>query len=129
MQALEFIPEPFEKLKARFNKSLEIVYSTTVIAKDETQRPGQKRENVFDFEDGVRLIIGREIIQAKEVIHISGSVSEKLYTGKLDESLLNLMVNKFQSLIDFPVEIELVAITEKGIPHFIADCFPFNNLN
>jgi hypothetical protein len=71
---LDWNPESMETLRGRYSSALERVYDTKLIEQGESDRPGEHREHVFDFEDGLRLIISRECRDGKRYLHVSGSV-------------------------------------------------------
>ncbi len=128
MPTIEYFPEKDEQLLARFSKAFEKVYDAKKVVTDPTaERPGQNKNCIFDFEDGIRLIVSRELLNGKEVVHFSGSVNEALYKGMIIESvLLKKMENKFEYLMQQKTISHLVAFSNKGIPHWICDCVPFN---
>lgn len=60
--------------RERYPRALEKLFHTEDIARG-GQRPGQCPENVFDWWDGLRLIISREWSdEKKEVLHLSASL-------------------------------------------------------
>lgn len=68
-------PEPLDALKARFPKALEFVFDAVGIRDKGLIRPGECVANVFDFEDGIRLIVSRELMPDRtRVLHFSASV-------------------------------------------------------
>ena len=68
---LIFKAEKVEEMRARYSKALEKLWIPTEHMKD---RPGLHRENVFDFEDGLRLLISRDLFPLiGERIHVSAS--------------------------------------------------------
>jgi len=82
--------ETLEAAKARLDAALEPLWNVTALthAGPDTDFPGQHRRHVFDFDDGLRLIISRdELPQAlgdtgtDVVIHVSCSVDEESTLG------------------------------------------------
>ena len=77
---LPFKPEPEAALKARVPAALEVVYDQKVayynreVAKDMSKAPSGNRAHVFDFEDGLRLIISRDAIEEEVYVHVSASL-------------------------------------------------------
>lgn len=74
---LPFEPESTEELKARYDEALQEVFDPREVANDPDLSPGKKREHVFDFEDGVRLIVSVDQIDKKvkpRITHYSASV-------------------------------------------------------
>jgi hypothetical protein len=67
-------PQPLEALRARYPRALEFVYDQAAIARSEGIRPGEVTAQVFDFQDGLRLIVSRECRpDGKVVLHFSAS--------------------------------------------------------
>jgi|SRR5688572_4008147 len=114
MPTLDFNPEPLESLKARFPKAID-----TIWGKIKTEdRPGMYREHVFDFEDGLRMIISREVlIDPEPVIHVSASWANNR-PPRLKNVIIEIVTGKYRSLTDGLEKLELVYVTSGGIPHF-----------
>lgn len=70
---LDFIPEPVEVMAKRTSAALEDVYSKRLIEAGVQKRPGRFRKHIFDFIDGTRLIISRDVFVDGEEpkLHIS----------------------------------------------------------
>jgi hypothetical protein len=124
---LPFIPETFEQLQKRYkaaiNKAVNAVYANS----HPEESPGKKREHVFDFEDGIRLIISRDYAGNDEVFHISASVEGAIWKGPFDETLLRQMKERFAAISGSSIpNNSTFIITEKGIPHWF---FRISNLN
>jgi len=114
---LLFEPEKKESLKARFMAALGRVYDVAKIVDHESDRPGQHRENVFDFEDGVRLIISAESFDGSMFFHVSGSHQSGSLRGKpLFEDILN-KVSELHGVITG--ESALVTETDAGVVHLV----------
>lgn len=113
-------------LKARYDAALKPVYATeTALPLDQT--PGSKPEHLFDFTDGVRLIISRDILNGAEVIHLSASAVPEIYTGPFDGLLLKTMKKHFFELSGVSRGLVFVGLTkESGIPHWYV---PLHGLN
>jgi hypothetical protein len=76
MPTLGFEPEPLDALRARFPDALNyLAFNGTT----SLYRVGRSRVNVFDFEDGIRLMVSREAFpppdSARQFIHVSASVT------------------------------------------------------
>lgn len=122
MDDTDFKPQPIELLRARYKKALEVSYNATKIAADKVpDRPGMHRENIFDFENGIRLIISRDVLGHIEGIHVSGSFAPSIYKGKvMIEPLLKAMTDCYYELSGEPKdELHFVAFSQQGIPHWI----------
>jgi len=134
MQPLPINPQPIEVLKQRFSDAVKNSYDVLKVAENSESRPGQKPEHIFDFQDGIRLIISRDRYKEKEVLHFSASVFEaypiepglppRLYVakflGECTAHIVELSGCKTQ-------DVKLVTITAgKGVPHWIVE---LSNLN
>ena len=81
-QSLPFAPEPTEQLRSRFPKAISTTYSTHDLL-DMAKTPCFKRENVFDFEDGVRAIVTKEM-RTNKLLYLHFSFSVKLLIKEVD---------------------------------------------
>lgn len=73
---LEFRPESDQELAGRFDLAIREVVIPDLIASGRRQRPGMQRENVFDFQDGVRLVVSRDRLPCGVRLHVSCSLVE-----------------------------------------------------
>lgn len=99
---IPFNPEPLEQLKSRVSRAWEGTYSINLIQTNPDGRPSLKPQHVFDFEDGLRLILSRDELE-KDVVfyHVSASVFEdKELFKKLSQSVASLISNLTQEVID-----------------------------
>lgn len=71
---LEFQPEIEETMKARYADALNPIYDIVLIQQGKQERPGLMRKHIFDFFDGVRLIVSRERESFMTMTHYSVSV-------------------------------------------------------
>lgn len=71
---MPFQPEPIDALKARFPAALITVYEVEACESGRQQPPGLQRPHVFDFSDGVRMIVSREKHHQTVLIHASFGV-------------------------------------------------------
>lgn len=88
---LPFQPEPIGQLAARFNKALENVFDVELLGNN---RPGMHRENVFDFEDGLRMIISVDEYLDNRYLHLSGSIQVKQPQTINNMDILQMMIAK-----------------------------------
>jgi len=84
-----FSPEPVEKLKEKIPLALSKIW---IADEDLEDRPGLHREHVFDFENGLRLIISKDKFPGyiSALIHVSGSYPQKhnpVTAAKVHEAL------------------------------------------
>lgn len=112
---LPFIPEPVEKMVERFQKAFEHEFDVDKIANGAPDRPGTHRENVFDYEDGIRLIISKDRSGERVFIHLSAS-SLKEMGGK---EMLESMVKRFLVLNAAPFEGQGAASSTDGVIHIL----------
>ena len=90
-------PQTLDALRARYPQSLETVYSAVAIRDNKATRPGEVPANVFDFDDGLRLIISRDLMSdAKVVLHVSASFPPKC---RLADSLRDLSSRRKDGLV------------------------------
>lgn len=117
---IEFKAETTESLQARYHKALERVWIPDA---EMSERPGLCRENVFDSENGIRLIISRDKADAvTTVIHFSGSVTDLFDKSSIGNgiALLQQIVRQFRKISnDYKSIITMHQITDAGIPHYI----------
>lgn len=116
---LPFAKETMQQLKDRFNKALEKVWDVDAIAIDpeKIDRPAQHREHVFDFEDGIRLIISKDKTDGNLFIHISGSSLIKKIS---DKEMLEELIKKLVELNGSAFNVEgMASVTPGGIIHFL----------
>lgn len=125
---LDFIPQSTEELKKRFPEALKAAYDAKKVAAQKLERPGEKREHVFDFEDGVRIVISRDFAEGVEYIHFSGSVDNELYKGPTHYGFFQEVICRFNILSNYVYNrsIRFAGISAKGIPHFLV---PYSTLN
>jgi hypothetical protein len=71
--ALPQEPESLEKMKARFPAALAEFVDVEEVGRNPAKAPGKNRKHVFDFADGMRLVVSTDIIEKKVLVHISVS--------------------------------------------------------
>jgi hypothetical protein len=115
---LPFKPEPINKLKQRYTKALERIW---VAEKGMIDVPSHHRENVFDFQNGLRLIISRDVLREElgPQIHVSASFFTNPPKGI--DNLMGTIVGSFLAISGRVVQLNPLAITPKGIPHFVVE--------
>lgn len=134
MNPLPINPQPLATLKQRFADAVKDVYNVETIAANPGDRPGQKEQHIFDFEDGIRLIVSRDRFKEKEVLHFSASVFEgydieaglhpRLYLAKFLGECTAHITELSGCKTD---DVVLVAITkDKGVPHWIIELANLN---
>lgn len=113
---LTFQPEPDAMLKMRFIGALTPVYDADEILKG-SARPGTQRKHVFDFCDGMRMIVSRERVGDDIFLHVSVS-----FTGdeKVGQELICLVIERVNMMRDMAVPGLVKAFqTAQGVVHFV----------
>lgn len=95
---LEFQSQPLSELRLRFPKALIEYYNLSEKIKNPEKRPGAYRSNVFDFDDGIRLIVSLDNSCGIELVTVSASHEPKIYKGPKGDILLKHMLTKVGQL-------------------------------
>lgn len=126
---LPFAPEPIEQMQARFADALTPVYDVRVLMRqtNPSDSIGKKRKHVFDFEDGIRLIVSMETDPESSItrvayLHASMSSFNGLKMNRTDVTAFctRLLTEMSQGRLLDPH----VQVSEGGIPHFFYDSKP-----
>lgn len=72
---LPFEPEPTELLRLRYADAVKDVIDINRVAKKLVLPPSKFRKHVFDFDDGLRIIVSRDSDGLRTFLHFSASVS------------------------------------------------------
>lgn len=114
MAPLPFIAELLVTLRERFPKALEKVWEVTDPMED---RPGMHRENVFDFDSGLRLLISRDkLVGIKPEIHVSASWESN---KPISIREAHRQVNEAYHLLGGKEYLKFLGLSGGGIPHWI----------
>ena len=72
---VEYNPQPLAQLKERYSKALSKLFVLEEVVEG-GDRPGLNPANIFDFEDGLRLIVSRDhgMVFGEERVHFSASL-------------------------------------------------------
>ena len=127
--AVPWTPQTVDALQARYAAALVELYDHRAIAARRQRRPGIHPHQVFDFSDGLRLIISRDRQRDQRTgIFVSGSIVPQT---ALEERLKALGTNAATALCAIVSERwQAVArsdrvpefrgwSTGKGVPHFV----------
>lgn len=125
-------PQTLTELRARFPKALTRTYDAISIAMyKSTDRPGNNRENVFDFEDGLRLIVSRDILEDHPQIHVSASFEMNSRLGRQlqrsgfgeasRDGFVEAARDGYRQLSATDAGLTLIGWSAAGIPHFVIE--------
>jgi hypothetical protein len=124
-------PESLASLQARYPAALEPIYDATAIMAGAI-RPGEIAANIFDFSDGLRLIISRDRLpDGQVVLHVSASQAEhsrmadelRLLAGvkpkrEVIQTWLLDLPRRFRELSGDQRPLEFIGLSDRLIPHF-----------
>lgn len=121
---LPFTPESIESAATRYWLAVkDVVDVRDVINSGGAGSPGKNRKHVFDFEDGLRMIVSRDRLSSDKVIlHVSGSMRDG-DGGVVCEPNLNKLQSVVQcrlsALSGSVVDLELIHMSGGFIPHWM----------
>jgi len=118
--SIQFVPEPNDRLIARFQQALEPTYDAMQIAEGKVDRPGQQRKHVFDFEDGVRCVVSHEVHEGRKVLHMAFSLSANSYVRA--DNFQNVALAKAGMLQQRPCATIYRQLTEATLHLMYAEC-------
>jgi hypothetical protein len=126
---IPYDPKTIEEHKRRYPKAVSKIYHAEDIDRG-AQTPGQCPDNVFDFSDGLKLIISRDVLHdsPKPIIHVSASLKpgtllwdlirqgKSLAEGR--DCLLRVAELRFE-VLSGGLAVEFVGFSPvKGVPHW-----------
>ncbi len=128
-------PEPLSFARARLPAALARLITEAELLAGTFPRPGLQRRHVFDFEDGLRLIVSREDHGSQrigprrglgEVVHVSASLtagSSELrrcqFARNPRKAFLLAAIARMAELLDRPYRESLFLWSESGyVPHW-----------
>ena len=115
-------------LTARYAAAVQEIYDYATPGASERPRPSAQACHIFDWPDGLRLIISRERFQDGRVgIHLSASVqpNTSLFADVQHRrisllALFEVIGLRWQTLAGSTRRPEMVGVSaEKGVPHFV----------
>jgi hypothetical protein len=126
---IPFLPEPLASLRSRYPAALAEPCDTESSRLGTSFRPGETRRCVFDCEDGLRLIISRDLHDGLELLHVSASINpgSRLWNTLRDgrsgpDEFASLAEGRFRDISGDNEPLDLALISpEKGIPHWFRD--------
>jgi hypothetical protein len=132
---LPYEPEPVASMQARFTLAIDPIIAVERVWAGLDPRPGEQRRHVFDFEDGLRLIVSRETyptdssigirLSGRTGIHLSGSAAGAMQSairrGEIDRmTFMDLMLRRFREIAQRPsAHFELAGFSDRGVPHLM----------
>jgi hypothetical protein len=123
--SLPFEPQPLDKLRARFPAAVGRVFDYR--SGFPAAWPGRLRANVFGFEDGVRMIVSRDMeADGRVSLHVSASaepgfpVYGQIARGETDVSRFRRMIlERYAQLSGDTAGLDFCGLSPgKGIPHW-----------
>lgn len=130
---LPFAPESLESLKARYPAAVERAIDLAGALGDPGDFPGLNRRHVFDFDDGLRLIVSLDDHGPRGGVelHASASAAPKsplrrsIAAGFVDaERFLERARSAFHALSGWDGPMPVGAIGAGGVPHWFLDATP-----
>lgn len=131
MTTLPIKPESIEQLRARFPQALEGIYHSDAVAQG-GDRPGNHRRHIFDFPQGMRLIISRDRLgTARACLHVSASFSDALAIEKFGPKSgtvkadivadgITYVLKEFAKLTD-RYHLKCMGMSDTGVLHFVEE--------
>lgn len=114
---IPYTPETIDQARARFSAAIEPLFR---LDNPRCGSAGASRTHVFDFEDGLRLVISRDFHPDMGVeIHLSASVNTAVVKSVGIEFLFKAEC-RFREIADWPdAPLSLLGLSpEKHIPHW-----------
>jgi hypothetical protein len=84
-------PQTFEEMKARFHLAVDEPVDTGKVAQNLIPAPSKDPKHIFDYSDGMRLIISTDRVIDTNFLHISASGNDKYVTSIKGEGLAGLV--------------------------------------
>ena len=122
-------PEALSVLQSRYAAAIANIYDIEAIDAGHQPRPSNQPQHVFDWADGLRLIVSRDRFpDGRTAIHVSGSL---LSGSPLNERLIGqgtdplkassaIIWERWQDLAQSKRDLEEVRVSPGGVPHLIA---------
>lgn len=128
-------PEPLAELRQRYPRALQFQFDMRAIIEQGLIRPGECAANVFDFDDGLRLIVSRELLlDGRDVLHVSASFAPQgkiademrlLSITKSKEQLLQMwrrdVPRRFRELSGDERALEFLGWSDGNVPHWFVE--------
>lgn len=88
---MDFEPEDLAVIKARVPQALAQRFDILAVLEGKCLRPGQQRQNVFDFPDGMRMILSIDCLSAQSTM-LHASFSRFAKPARDGEAVLRALV-------------------------------------
>jgi len=116
-------PETIEQMKARFPAAIAEPVDIDEVIEGTAPTPGKDRKHVFDFEDGMRVIISIDVSSEERFLHLSASGDEAyadtLGSEGLDGFLEDILL-RFSAIIGRAPKGPLKSyLTSTGVLHIL----------
>lgn len=89
--SLEFKPESYEEMKERYPLAVKDLIDTNLVKEGFIDPPSRDRKHVFDYPDGLRLIVSLDLAEGRKFLHVSASGNDKYIKSVKDEGFDGLM--------------------------------------
>lgn len=128
--AVQRVPLTTEEHRQRYPKAVEEVHDIESIRLGLAIEPGRLPQNVFDFPDGMRLIVSRERDMLGRIsIHFSASFAPESQLWRdikfrrvSKNAALDLIIARWREISWSRDEPKLAGFSEeKGVPHWYVD--------
>ena len=125
-----FKPQWMKEHHDRYDEAIETIYDIESIEIGLADPPSGKPKHVFDFPDGLRLIVSKDQFPThkKPVIHFSASVEpgyqlyRLIHRGKVGPNkFLRIVLERFRTLSLYKGDIIYTGFSDGGIPHWICE--------
>lgn len=84
-------PETMQQMKARFGRAIAETISVE-------NAPSENRDHVFDFEDGMRMVVTVDCLSGSEFLHVSVSGNDDYNASIQSEGIKGVMEDMFLRL-------------------------------
>lgn len=113
-----------EELQARLDKAIINAYDVGDLVRN-GKSVGENPVNVFDFTDGLKLIISSEYHNGQTFIHYSASIADdyiKNFDMKNPRDFVKIAEKRFKELSGnkYP-EFKMCGFSQAGIPHWVLE--------
>ncbi len=119
------IPQPIAVLAGRFSEAIVEEYDATAVLHGAQEGPARKPQHVFEFEQGIRLIISIDKIGAEAKLHVSASFNREramsfIADGRLDQKkAIDFALGALNQITPSKLQVDFLGMTSSGVFHFI----------